>query len=113
MISITFDEESKSYTPNETVSGTVLWSKLTNTERLETRLIWFTQGKGDRDFAIVESISIPVSNEAGKARFQFSAPTRPFSFSGKLISLVWAVEVVQFPSKDGFKETIVLSLIHI
>ena len=98
MITIRFDASTAKFSPGEGISGTVSWSDLgPKTMKLETRLIWYTEGKGDQDIEIVMSLPSDVTQPDGSARFEFTAPTRPFSFSGKLISLIWAVEVVVFP----------------
>ena len=110
MIKIELNQPSAAYAPSEPIAGTISWSELDEkTDRIEIRLIWYTSGKGDTDVEVVlaEKVDTPPTN--GKANFNFVAPTRPMSFSGKLISLTWAVEVVEFPSRDGVKETLVLS----
>lgn len=110
MISIKLNEPSKSYAPGDMIAGSVTWAKLLReTDRLEIRLIWYTQGKADRDVGIILSNVREAPGEAGEQEFAFQTPSRPFSFSGKLISLVWAIEVVEFPSTDGIREMIVVS----
>ena len=110
MITISFDQSDTHFRPGETISGTVSWSGLDGTtDKLETRLLWYTEGKGSQDLEVVESLSSQLTRPDGSSRFEFTAPTRPFSFSGKLISLRWVIEVVEFPSCDGFREQITLS----
>jgi hypothetical protein len=41
--------------------------------------------------------------------FQLSIPAEPYSFSGKLISLIWALEVVVEPAKEGDRLEITVS----
>ena len=111
MISISLDQPNAQFRPGETISGNVAWSDLgDNTEKLDTRLLWYTEGKGNQDIEVVSSLPTLVTQPDGSAPFEFTAPTRPFSFSGKLISLVWVIEVVGFPSREGYRETITLSL---
>ena len=110
MITITLNQTPAGFAPGESISGTVEWIELNEkTSRLEIRLIWYTEGKGDTDVAIIETITVDSPSPNGTSTFDFVAPTRPFSFSGKLISLIWAVEVVEFPSRDGSKETLSIS----
>lgn len=88
--------------PDQTLFGNVTWSSVSESaESISIRLIWFTQGKGDRDYLAVDSIDIPVSASSNGAEFEFVLPRRPLSFSGKLISLTWAVEAVVIPSKQS------------
>ena len=110
MITINLNQTPAGYAPGESIGGTVEWTELNaKTSRVEIRLIWYTEGKGDTDFAIIETITEDSPAPTGSKKFSFVAPTRPFSFSGKLISLIWAVEVVEFPSRDGAKETLTIS----
>ena len=54
-------------------------------------LLWFTAGKGTEDVEVVEEVhhNMPV----GRVPIRFQLPNFPWSFSGTLVSLVWAVEV--------------------
>lgn len=110
MIIVSISKDPASFAPGDSIEGTVEWTELNNkTNRLEIRLIWYTVGKGDVDVGIIDTIKHESPMAEGSEQFSFTAPTRPHSFSGKLISLIWAVEVVEFPSRDGVKETILLS----
>ena len=98
------------YRPNEPITGEVCWSGLpTESEQIQVRLIWYTEGKGTQDFAIVASEKLDAPVQQGSHRFEFIAPNRPCSFSGKLISLIWAIEVIVFPSKKAERKTLVVS----
>jgi hypothetical protein len=110
MIAISIDQPTSNFRPGEIISGTVSWSDLApQTEGLETRLLWYTEGKGSQDVEVVDSVKHEAPQSAGSFRFEFVAPTRPFSFSGKLISLLWTIEVVLFPSHEGFREPLTIS----
>jgi hypothetical protein len=43
----------------------------------------------------------PIDNpgSSGSRRFAFKVPEGPYSFSGKLITLAWALELVQLPNQ--------------
>jgi hypothetical protein len=111
MITISLDQSNTGFRPGETIVGTVSWSDLgEHSDKLETRLVWYTEGKGNQDIEVVKSLPSQVTQPDGSARFEFTAPTRPFSFTGKLISLIWVIEVVVFPSREGYREPITLSL---
>jgi hypothetical protein len=110
MIEIQLTQTPPEYRPGEIISGRVDWLDLDKQiTSLETRLIWYTQGKGDQDVGVAISIPAKLTAPTGNLPFEFSAPPRPFSFSGKLISLIWAVEVVLFPSQAGEREQITIS----
>ena len=61
--------------------------------------------------SIVETVplSAEFNRSSGDAPFRFQLPSAPYSFSGKLISLVWAVEVVALPANIAGRVNIILS----
>lgn len=89
------------FVPGQEISGEVSWSDLKESARIELRLIWYTAGKGTRDLEVVNVQPIDPAQVDGSQQFQLRAPDFPFSFSGKLISLVWAVEAVVLPSGNA------------
>ena len=102
MISIRLENDQKACQPGDTIAGTVSWKNLHKPpERVEVRLIWFTRGKGDLDVGIHSIRTFAQPADSGQEAFQFVAPDEPYSFSGKLISLVWAVEAIAFPSQEA------------
>jgi hypothetical protein len=97
------------FTPGETIAGSVRWSELPSATSIEIRLIWYTIGKGDRDSQYVGVETIANPQPQGQADFQFLAPHRPNSFSGKLIAIQWAVEVIAFPQREAQQELLTIN----
>jgi hypothetical protein len=64
---------------------------------IEVRLFWYTQGKGTRDVEVVDSLRVDNPEPSGHTRFSFQLPAGPYSFSGRLITLDWAIEAVALP----------------
>lgn len=97
------------FRPGDVVEGTVLWQLEPPPTEIEARLFWYTRGKGDQDVGIVETL--PYDNPAPTDRrpFRFQLPNGPYSFSGKLISLEWAVEVVAQPGDVAGRAEFILS----
>jgi len=87
------------FQPQEIVRVTVLWALSTIPQGMEARLFWRTRGKGTEDVEIVARRSLNPPAAAGETALEFPLPDGPWSFSGKLISLGWGVEVVAVP--DG------------
>lgn len=108
MIAIELTNQSPAFLPGDAIEGTVRWSEEQGTS-LEIRLIWFTQGKGDRDFELIDVHTVPSLAPSGSERFQFQAPHRPQSFSGKLISLQWAIEAIVFPHESTARQDLTIS----
>lgn len=98
------------YRPNDVIDGAVFWDKIPpDTSKIEVRLIWYTSGKGDRNHDIVDSKLIEKPEISGESAFQFIAPHRPLSFSGKLISLTWAIEAIVFPGLETEQFEVLIS----
>ena len=94
MLTISFDGGRDFYSPGDEVAGAARWHLPAAPEALEVRLFWSTRGRGDRDFAVVAADAIERPAAQGEHRFRFQLPLGPYSFSGQLVSLLWAVELV-------------------
>lgn len=99
--------ERKNYRPGEEIRGTATWSLLQAPATAELRLFWHTQGKGDRDAATVETQTFPEPQLMETRHFSLRAPNFPSSFSGKLISLVWGLELVLDPGGSESIELVI------
>lgn len=85
------------FRPGDTIEGTVHWHFSEPPERVELRLFWATEGKGDQDLEVVAIVPFDPPRAQGEAPFQIQLPEGPYSFSGKLITLSWALEAVAHP----------------
>jgi hypothetical protein len=93
-LTLTPNDGNESRRPREAIELTGEWSLAQAPESVEARLFWFTRGKGTQDVGIVETQSVELLQMNGRQRFRFKLPEAPYSFSGRLISIVWAVELV-------------------
>jgi hypothetical protein len=80
--------------PHGVVELLARWSLPSTPRSLEARLFWFTRGKGTEDVGVVAKELVPAPGAHGEHRVRFTLPEAPYSFSGRLISLIWAVELV-------------------
>ena len=92
MVSIEIANSQHSFRPAETIRGAISWHLDSDPRKLELRLFWYTRGKGDQDVDVVDRLSF--EGAIGRQDFSLILPGEPYSFSGKLISLVWALELV-------------------
>ncbi len=97
------------FRPGEEVAGKALWILDKEPEAVEVRLFWYTEGKGTQDVEVVDVMRIESSETRHEAEFKFTLPGEPYSFSGKLISLLWALEVVVRPSGETERLNITVS----
>ena len=109
-IDIQLDSTSAEFTPGSTVSGRVIWATSPDNKDLELRLFWYTEGRGTQDMEIAHmQIWDTSSRYTGNEVFSFTLPAVPFSFSGRLVSVQWALEAVALQSDDSYKLDITVS----
>jgi hypothetical protein len=90
------------FQPGESVGGRVEWSDadLERSVSLRISLLWFTEGKGTEDTETLELHELQLPATTGSERFSLRLPAFPWSFSGHLISLIYAVEASLEPKGD-------------
>lgn len=96
------------FLPGEEIAGQVSWL-LDSPSRVELRLFWRTEGKGTKDAKVVESINFDNLKRQESREFRFQLPDAPYSFSGKLISLIWALELVVASTDEAERLEIIIS----
>ena len=93
-MAVELDGGRSTFKPGERVEGQASWELAEPPRSLEVRLFWTTSGRGDEDQEIVAVEQVPSPAASGWTRFSFQLPAGPYSFSGRLVSLAWALEVV-------------------
>ncbi|MEQ8190191.1 MAG: hypothetical protein ABRQ39_19650 [Candidatus Eremiobacterota bacterium] len=97
------------YLPCEMVTGTCFWAFDKSPKTIELRFFWYTSGKGNGDVKTVEILTIKEPLREGERDFSFTLPAIPWSFSGKLISLMWAIEMIAEPGGETERLEITMS----
>lgn len=98
-LTLTTADSRTSFEPGETIAINTSWQLPTAPRQAEARLVWYTQGKGDADVGIVQRLPFENPQASDNRSCEFLLPESPYSFSGKLISLTWAVEVILEPGQ--------------
>ena len=106
---IAVTDRKTSYLPGEWLEGKATWQLDKSADWIEVRLLWFTQGKGDSDISVEETVRVEGPGFNDSRPFRFRLPPAPYSFSGKLISLIWAIEVVAEGHNEGARYEFILS----
>jgi hypothetical protein len=88
------------FKPGELIEGRASWHLDEEVEAVEVRLFWYTSGKGTRDVEIVRRLRVEQPDLSGHREFSIRVPEGPYSFSGKLITLAWAIELVALPGGE-------------
>lgn len=108
-LSIYFREDKTIFAPGQAVHGAIQWSLEANPPALELSLFWYTMGKGTRDVGVVETQTVDRPGSCGSKDFSFTLPDGPYSFSGKLISLIWALELTCSEGNETVRQEITVS----
>lgn len=89
------------FEPGERVLGTIRWDHSgKKAQMVRLSLVWHTEGKGSEDAETVAQVEIRSPPPSGRERFGFDLPPWPWSFSGKLVSIVWTVEASLEPGGE-------------
>ncbi len=108
-LNIVLYEDRTTFAPRETVRGRLEWALDANPRYLELSLFWYTSGKGTRDVGVVGTAKFENPGAYGSKDFSFALPDGPYSFSGKLISLIWAIELTCYPGSETVRREITVS----
>ena len=108
-VSISTRDGRTEFAPGDRLELQAEWQLLEPPRAVEIRLIWYTRGKGDTDVCIVDETRFDNPQPFDRQPCEFQLPEAPYSFSGKLISLIWAVEVVVEPGGESQRLDIVLA----
>jgi hypothetical protein len=103
-LDIQIDEGRTAFEPGETIGVNLEWSLPRAPSELQLCAVWNTVGKGTTDVGTEQSMTIDSPGAAESRRVEFKLPAAPYSFSGRLISLVWALELVAGRSNSFRKE---------
>ncbi|NMC62120.1 MAG: hypothetical protein GYA55_03030 [SAR324 cluster bacterium] len=107
-LNIVIDEAFSKIEPNGRIKVQVSWVAL-KARSMEINLLWFTSGKGDEDVQIIETKTLEHIGSDGERSVEFELPDQPYSFSGKLISLHWAIEAVPETNEESKTIEFILS----
>lgn len=108
-LTITLDHPDAAFTPGGRIAGKVEWRLAAAPDAMELRLVWYTEGKGTQDAEIVQTVRYDHPIAADSHTFELTAPVGPHSFSGTLISLLWALELVTDSEDHATRQPIVIA----
>jgi hypothetical protein len=108
-LKILLRDEQKSFRCGETVEGVAGWQLEKPPTSAELRLFWFTRGKGTEDVGLVQRVRFDAPQSEEGRRFSFILPEEPWSFSGQLVSLIWALELIIEPGERTERVELVVS----
>jgi hypothetical protein len=108
-LQLALDGDTLSFVPGAQILVTASWNLGVSLKNIELRLFWYTQGKGDSDVHVVQQLAFPNPELQETKRLAIRLPDAPYSFSGKLISLIWAIELVAEKSNEAARLEFVMA----
>jgi hypothetical protein len=109
ILEIQIEDNKTNFKPGDEIRGNVLWQLDYALASLELSLFWRTEGSGTQDVGVAETITFDNPGTSGQKDFKIIAPAGPYSFSGKLISIVWALELATAKGKDTLRTHLIIS----
>jgi hypothetical protein len=97
------------FEPGAQVVVVASWDLEEPPDSLEVRLLWKTEGKGTSDEDVVEQLPLDHPGQHDSVRLGIQVPYSPYSFSGKLVSLSWWLELTAEPSRISDRVQIVIA----
>ena len=108
-LAIELADDRTSFKPGEPLSGRVAWRVEDQPTSAELRVFWYTSGKGTQDIGVVTTLPFASPRAEDQRDFTLPLPREPYSFSGTLISLIWAIELIVEPGGHVDRLEFVLS----
>lgn len=108
-LKITLRQQPAACEPGAQISGNASWRLDHAPKSVEVRLFYRTSGRGMQDVGVAQTVAFEAPMQEDSRSFTLTAPDAPYSFSGKLITLTWAAELVTLPSKDSASVDLVIA----
>ncbi|MDJ0852594.1 MAG: hypothetical protein QNK04_29850 [Myxococcota bacterium] len=109
MLEIRIEGGRTGFEPGAMLRGTLAWALGDPPEAVELRLLWYTRGRGDQDVGVARTLRIESTGAQGSSPFELEAPSGPYSCSGRLVSICWALEAVAKPGKNTARTELVIA----
>lgn len=97
------------FSPGQRVKFTATWDIDASVQWLEARLFWRTSGKGTQSGEVVASHRFDHPSPKECRPLELILPQSPYSFSGRLISIEWFIELVVMPDEKSTALPIVIA----
>lgn len=108
-LSVETADRRTAFQPGDEIDVDLQWDLDEPPQAIELRLVWNTSGKGTTEVRTVRTERIEEPSASDHVRKTLTLPIAPYSFSGKLVSIVWALELVALPQEESARLEIVIA----
>ena len=109
MLEVQTHDGETDFNPGDDVRVRLNWDLAAKPESIAMSLTWRTQGKGDQDSSVAETVQLSDVEQKQTVDLSITLPDGPYSFSGQLISLIWSLEAIARPSGESARRDIVMA----
>jgi len=96
------------FEPGESITGSASWDLPGPPSSLDVCLIWIAKGAGTQESGVGARVAIDAPQSRDRRNFELPAPDGPYSYAGRLLSIVWSVEVQAEPGgRSGRAELVI------
>jgi hypothetical protein len=88
------------FRPGEVLRGTAEWQLGAAPIAIEVRLCWLVRVQGIAETRRMQTLRFDRPAASEKRNFEFTLPDGPYSYSGTLSRLDWAIELVVLPGME-------------
>jgi hypothetical protein len=107
-MAIEIEGNRRGFSPGETLLGRVSWTLDRDPKSAELRLFWYTAGKGTQNVGVENTTTFDNPTLHDRRDFRVTLPNAPYSCSGSLVSIIWALELIVEPG--GLTERVNITL---
>lgn len=100
-LEIQIENDQTAFQPGDEIHGKIKWQFENDPETLTLGLFWKTAGRGTQDIGVPCSQTFDNPGLYGEKDFTIKCPEGPYSFSGKLISIIWGLELTGQKGKNA------------
>ncbi|QDU36928.1 hypothetical protein Mal4_12290 [Maioricimonas rarisocia] len=97
------------FAPGAEIDVYLDWQLDEDPAALEVRVVWHTAGKGDMDLGVAHTVRLDHPTASGNRQMTITLPRAPYSFSGRLVSLMWGLECVALPDGTSARKEIMIA----
>ena len=88
-----------SYNPGEKIRGELEWELAQEVPEITINIFWYTEGIGEQDSEVAKTEVIKAPLPSDRQSFEIDLPVAPYSYSGQITALKWALEATAMKDK--------------
>ena len=109
MLHLHLNAPSNGFAPGAVLEGVAGWRQHEPPRKAAVRLFWYTDGKGTQDLGLADEQILSGGGMDCEEAFSLRVPEQPYSCSGMLVAIRWAVELLLNDGEEATRVNITVS----